>query len=240
MALSQSPALRPHLLVVDDDDRLRELLRRYLSEQGLIVSTASNAVEARDLFQNLSCDLIVLDVMMPGETGINLIKSMKNSKRSAHRNLPVLLLTAKGESEDRIEGLESGADDYLPKPFEPRELLLRINAILRRSKKVIEKKSIIKLGKLIYDSAREELQNENGETLRLTDMEAGLMNVLAVEAGAVVGRELLAESSKSTVNDRTIDVQITRLRRKIEEDAKNPRYLITVRGEGYMLLPDIE
>ncbi len=234
-----APALRPHILVVDDDDRLRELLRRYLAGQGFVVSTAAGAEEARCLLKNFGYDLMVLDVMMPGETGLELTRSLRGTFRPGGRQLPILLLTARGEADDRIEGLESGADDYLTKPFEPRELLLRINAVLRRVAKPPDRLPELKLGAWVYDPQRDELRSAT-ETIRLTDMEAGLMRVLAAEPGAVVSREVLAEQSKSSVNDRTIDVQVTRLRRKIEGDAKNPRYLVTVRGEGYMLMPDTD
>jgi len=240
MSLPQSPALKPHLIVVDDDDRLRKLLNRYLTEQGMIVSTASNAAEARALLQSLSYDLMVLDVMMPGESGFDLTRSLRQGPRFSKRNLPILLLTARGETDDRIMGFELGADDYLVKPFEPRELLLRINAILRRVPQNDDlPSSDIKLGRWTYSAERDELSS-NEEVVRLTDMEAGLMRVLALDAGNVVSREALSAANKGVVNDRTIDVQVTRLRRKIEDDAKNPRYLVTVRGEGYMLLPDVE
>jgi two-component system phosphate regulon response regulator OmpR len=234
-----SPALKPHILVVDDDDRLRALLRRYLAEQGFIVTTAINAADARAKLKSLAYDLMVLDVMMPGETGLEFTKSMQEVNGASPRRLPILLLTARGEASDRIEGFEMGADDYLQKPFEPRELLLRINAILRRMPKPPVAMPEIKLGAWRYDPQRDELRSDQ-ETLRLTDMEAGLMRILAAEPGVALSRETLAERSKGAVGDRTIDVQVTRLRRKIEDDAKNPRYLVTVRGEGYMLLPDID
>jgi two-component system phosphate regulon response regulator OmpR len=239
MAQPQSPALKPHILVVDDDDRLRELLRRYLAENGFIVSTAFSAAEARARLGLLSYDLMVLDVMMPGETGLELTRALRGEKSGATKALPVLLLTARGEPSDRIEGFETGADDYLAKPFEPRELLLRINSILRRLPKPATLTPVLKLGRWSYDPQRDELRCSD-EVVRLTDMEAGLMRTLAAEPGTVVSREMLAGGNKSMVNDRTIDVQVTRLRRKIEDDAKNPRYLVTVRGEGYMLMPDIE
>lgn len=239
---SQPLALRPHILVVDDDDRLRELLRRYLAEQGLIVSTASGADEARGLLRNFAYDLMVLDIMMPGETGLSMIRRLRGEERPPAKPLPVLFLTAMGEPHERIEGFESGADDYLSKPFEPRELLLRINAILRRVPKPSVAMPELKLGRWRYDTRRDELHN-GAEVLRLTDMEAGLMRVLAAEPGVAISREVLAERAgplKGIVNDRTIDVQVTRLRRKIEDDPKNPRYLVTVRGEGYMLKPETE
>jgi len=239
----QSPALKPHILVVDDDDRLRALIKRYLTEQDLIVTTAVNAADARAKLKSLAYDLVVLDVMMPGESGLEFSKSLNASpfaKASEDmRRLPVLLLTARGEPHERIEGLETGADDYLQKPFEPRELLLRIHAILRRMPKAPVTVPEIRLGAWRYNPQRDELRSDD-ETVRLTDMEAGLMRILAAEPGVPLSRENLAELSKGTVNERTIDVQVTRLRRKIEKDAKNPRYLVTVRGEGYMLLPDVE
>lgn len=234
--VSCSPALKPHILVVDDDDRLRDLLRRYLAEQDFVVSTAGSAADARAKLDCLSYDLMILDVMMPGETGFELARSLRGKGEVG--GLPILLLTARGEAEDRIEGLEAGADDYLVKPFEPRELLLRINAILRRVPKPVAVMPELKLGRWLYNPRRDELSND-GEVSRLTDMEAGLMRLLSAEPGTVVSREALAGNNKAAVNDRTIDVQVTRLRRKIEDDAKNPRYLITVRGEGYMLMPDV-
>jgi len=237
----KSPALKPHVLVVDDDDRLRELLRRYLAEQGFLVSTAAGAAEARAILKNFSYDLMVLDIMMPGETGLDLMRSLRGEASPSSRRMPVLLLTARGEADDRIEGFESGADDYLAKPFDPRELLLRISAILRRVPKPPSVMPELKLGRWSYNMQRDELRSGN-EIVTLTNMEAGLMRVLAEEPGVAISREALAERTggKGTVNDRTIDVQVTRLRRKIEEDAKNPRYLVTMRGEGYMLVPDIE
>lgn len=233
-------ALKPHVLVVDDDDRLRELLRLFLNENGFIVSTASGAEDARSKMRSLSYDLIVLDIMMPGETGLDLVKSMRAQKDMRFHKMPILLLTARAEPIERIEGLETGADDYLTKPFEPRELLLRINSILRRAPKQKEEPiRTLRLGRWTYDPRRDELCSEN-EVQRLTDMEGSLMRILSAQPGVVVSREMLGERSRSGVNDRTIDVQVTRLRRKIEGDAKNPRYLITVRGEGYMLMPDAD
>jgi len=239
MPSPQLPALKPHILVVDDDDRLRALLRRYLAEQDFIVTTAIHAADARAKLKSLSYDLMVLDVMMPGESGLELTRSLNEAAGASARRLPILLLTARGEASDRIEGFEMGADDYLQKPFEPRELLLRINAILRRIPKPVVVVQELKLGLWRYVPQRDELCSDR-ETVRLTDMEAGLMRILSAEPGVPLSREMLAERSKGEVNDRTIDVQVTRLRRKIEEDAKNPRYLVTVRGEGYMLMPDVE
>ncbi|MDE1901157.1 MAG: response regulator transcription factor [Alphaproteobacteria bacterium] len=234
-----SLALAPHILVVDDDTRLRALLARYLGEQGFVVSTAKDAGDARAKMKSLSYDLMVLDVMMPGETGFDLTRALRRDDVTA-RPLPILLLTAKGETDDRIEGLEAGADDYLMKPFEPRELLLRINAILRRAPKTAAKqKATLKFGAWLYDPERDELRSDV-EVVALTGMEAGLMRALAATPGQALSREELIERSAAgqDINDRTVDVQVTRLRRKIEADAKNPRYLVTVRGEGYCLRPD--
>lgn len=235
-----SPALKPHILVVDDDNRLRGLLRRYLAEQGFIVSTASGAAEARARLKHLAYDMLVLDIMMPGESGLELTRSLRAAPagKASAPPLPVLLLTARGEASDRIEGFELGADDYLSKPFEPRELVLRINAILRRAPKPPPAVEELRFGAWRYYPQRDELRSDD-EIVRLTDMEAGLMRLLAAEPGVALSREVLAERDKQ-INDRTIDVQVTRLRRKIEPDAKNPRYLVTVRGEGYMLMPDLE
>ncbi len=233
--MSDFPALKPHILVVDDDDRLRGLLRRYLAEQGFIVSTAGNAADARAKLKHLSYDLLVLDVMMPDETGIELTRSLRAS--AGGRRLPILLLTARGEAENRIEGFEEGADDYVLKPFEPRELVLRIHAILRRAPKVLAEAPELVFGRWRYNPSRDELM-AGQEVTRLSGMEAGLMRLLAADAGAPLSREALAERSKGEISMRTIDVQVTRLRRKIEPDPKNPRYLVTVRGEGYMLRPD--
>ncbi len=234
-----SLALVPHILVVDDDTRLRGLLARYLGEQNFIVTTARDAQDARAKLKSLAFDLMVLDVMMPGESGFELTRSLRLADATA-RPLPILLLTARGEADDRIEGLEAGADDYLLKPFEPRELLLRINAILRRAPKpTAPTKTEIKLGGWVYNPERDELKSAD-EIVALTGMEAALMRALAASPGLVLSREALAESSTAgqAINDRTIDVQVTRLRRKIEADAKNPRYLVTIRGEGYSLRPD--
>ena len=233
-----SPALKPHILVVDDDDRLRELLGLFLTENGFIVSTADGAEAARGCLRSLAYDLMVLDVMMPVETGFDFARWLRLKGAPGLRQLPILLLTAKSEVVDRIEGLETGADDYLSKPFEPKELLLRLHAILRRANaSAANENEMLRLGQWTYDPARDELRSAT-ETVRLTDMEAGLMRILSAEPGRVVSRDVLAEYSRGDVNDRTIDVQVTRLRRKIEGDPKNPRYLLTVRGEGYMLMPD--
>ena len=228
-----------HVLIVDDDERIRKLLRRFLVQNGFMVSAAGDAAHARKILRGLEFDLIVLDVMMPGEDGISLTRDLR--KRIA---TPILLLTARGETEDRIAGLEAGADDYLPKPFEPRELLLRISAILRRVPQAQPAgPKYMTLGALRYDTERGRLFD--GETLiHLTGTEAALMRRLAETPGEAVSRMDLTldlgrtPSDEADGSDRAIDVQITRLRRKIESDPKEPRYLQTVRGAGYMLMPD--
>lgn len=222
----------PHLLVVDDDKRLRELIKAYLLDHGFLVTTASDAAEARSRLELFTVDLIVLDVMMKGESGLQFLTSLRQSGST----LPVLMLTARGESDDRIAGFEAGADDYLPKPFEPRELVLRINAILKRQPKP-KARLEVKLGRWRFAPERDEL-TDGTETVRLSSVEASLLRTLAEQPGEIVNRDALIARQPLATNERTIDVQVTRLRRKIEADPKQPRYLITVRGEGYVLRPD--
>ena len=232
----------PHLLIVDDDERIRGLLQKFLIRNGFLVTAARDAAHARRLLAGLEFNMIVLDVMMPGEDGLSLTRDLR-----AHRvTTPILLLTARGETRERIEGLEAGADDYLAKPFEPKELLLRINAILRRVPAAVQAgPKYITLGPLRYDQDRGELWQ--GETpVRLTATEVQLMRIFAARAGEVVSRTDLVEelgrdraaAPEEAAGDRAVDVQITRLRRKIEPDPREPRYLQTVRGLGYMLAPD--
>ena len=234
--MSGDPAA--HLLVVDDDERIRGLLQKFLMRGGFLVSVARDAAQARRLLSGLEFDLIVLDVMMPGEDGIELTRDLRR-----HMTTPILLLTAKGETGNRIEGLEAGADDYLVKPFEPKELLLRINAILRRVPQVRAAEAgpkVLHLGAVRYDVDRGELWH-GADIIRLTATEAALMRIFAAQAGAPVSRERLVGDlgrDESQAQERAVDVQITRLRRKIEADPKQPRYLQTVRGSGYMLAPD--
>ena len=229
----------PHLLIVDDDERIRSLLQQFLVQSDYLVSTAEDAKQARTLLSAIEFDLIILDVMMPGQDGISFTAEL----RTLQNNTPILLLTARGETEDRIKGLEAGADDYLPKPFEPKELLLRINAILRRMPDLKEDQMMPKtlsLGHLKYDVARNELWE--GETqIRLTTTESQLMKIFTSALGEPISRVDLVTSlgrDISSAQDRAIDVQITRLRRKIEVNPGQPRYLQTVRGAGYMLLFD--
>lgn len=233
-ALTDSHRAR-HLLVVDDDDRIRGLLKEYLSRAGFRVTTAANARSARNLAETLDFDLMVLDVMMPGEDGFSLTKALRARPGPAGQT-PVLLLTARGEASDRIEGLSLGADDYLAKPFEPKELLLRIEAILRRAAAAPKPSDKLSLGEFTFDPERGELSRE-GAPIRLTEAEAGLLKRLAETPHAPVDRMDLARET-ADASGRAVDVQVTRLRRKIEDDPKTPRYLQTVRGVGYMLAPD--
>ena len=229
----------PHLLIVDDDERIRSLLQQFLIQGDYLVSTAEDAEQARTLLSAIEFDLIILDVMMPGQDGISFTAEL----RTLQNNTPILLLTARGETEDRIKGLEAGADDYLPKPFEPKELLLRINAILRRMPDLKEDQMMPKtlsLGHLKYDVARNELW-EGENQIRLTTTESQLMKIFTSALGEPISRVDLVTSlgrDVSSAQDRAIDVQITRLRRKIEVNPGQPRYLQTVRGAGYMLLFD--
>ena len=222
----------PHLLVVDDDARLRELLRRYLTVLGFRVTTAGYAAVARARLTSIAFDLLVLDVMMPGESGLDLTRSLRRDGR-----LPILLLTAMAEPEDRINGLEHGADDYLAKPFEPRELVLRIRNILQRVPQPAPPAAEVRFGACRFDLARGELYR-GGDAVHLTAAETALLAALARRPGEAVSREALSEEAQFSGNVRTVDVQVTRLRRKIERDPKFPRYLQTVRGTGYVLKPD--
>ena len=222
----------PHLLVVDDDERLRELLQRYLSANGFRVSAAPDAAGARALMKSMAFDLLILDVMMPGESGLDLARSIRASSQ-----VPVLMLTARGETEDRIAGLEHGADDYLPKPFEPRELLLRVSALLRRAAPPARiAHAEVRLGDCVFDPQRAQLRRK-GKPVKLTSSEAALLQLFAANAGRSFSRADLCARLGVTL-ERSIDVQVTRLRRKIEEDPKLPLYLQTVRGIGYVLVPD--
>ena len=224
-----------HLLVVDDDDRIRDLLREFLVRAGFCVTGAADAAAAWRLIETLDFDLMVLDVMMPGEDGLSLARRLRARTDQPGRT-PVLMLTARGEASDRIEGLVAGVDDYLAKPFEPRELLLRIEAILRRAGPRDIGPSSLSLGDCAFDIERGELTRD-GAPIRLTEAEVELMRRLARSANAPVDRLELARDT-ADVTGRAVDVQVTRLRRKIESDPKNPRYLQTVRGVGYRLAPD--
>jgi two-component system phosphate regulon response regulator OmpR len=234
MSLAEAARGR-HLLVVDDDDRIRELLKEYLNRNGFRVTTASGGEPARRLLETLDFDLAVFDVMMPGEDGFSLTRWLREQRGPVGRT-PVLMLTARAESIDRIEGLKLGADDYLPKPFEPEELLLRVEAILRRAHDKPTADGPLSLGRCSFDPDRGELTCE-GELVRLTEAEVALLRTLARVAHEPVDRLELARDSVDP-SGRAVDVQVTRLRRKIEDDPKAPRYLQTVRGVGYRLAPD--
>ncbi len=227
-----------HLLIVDDDERIRELLKKFLMRSGFLVTAARDAAHARRVLAGLDFDLIVMDVMMPGEDGISLTKALRETQST-----PILLLTAKGETSDRIAGLEAGADDYLPKPFEPKELLLRINAILRRVPSTTAEESapkVLHLGAIRYDIERGEMW-QGEDLVRLTATESQLMKIFSALPGEPVSRAKLVEDlgrDRGQAQERAVDVQITRLRRKIEPNPKQPQYLQTVRGAGYMLAPD--
>ncbi len=221
-----------HILVVDDDTRLRHLLQRFLREQSFAVSTAKDATEARQQMMQYKFNLLIVDVMMPGESGIDFLKKLR-----LEDNVPVIMLTAMGETADRIVGLENGADDYLPKPFEPKELILRIRNILKRApEKHTDISAPLNLGLCSYDIFKKELISKQGEVIHITPVEQALLNILGQNPGQIFTREKLAETLGANQSPRSIDVQITRLRKKIEKDSKNPRYLQTIRGKGYMLL----
>ena len=231
-------ALDAHLLIVDDDERIRVLLQKFLMRNGFLVTAARDAGHARRILTGLDFDMLILDVMMPGEDGLSLCRTIRETSQT-----PIMLLTAKGETDNRIEGLEAGADDYLPKPFEPKELLLRINAILRRMPETPAEDSVPKilhLGPIRYDLERGEMWEGEG-LVRLTATETQLMKIFSANPGEPISRKKLVEDlgrDRGQAQERAVDVQITRLRRKIETDPKQPRYLQTVRGAGYMLAPD--
>jgi two-component system phosphate regulon response regulator OmpR len=220
-----------HLLIVDDDDRIRDLLKKYLGRQGYKMTVAADAKAARKLFQTFSFDLAILDIMMPGEDGLSLLSALRQDGNQT----PVLLLTARGNASDRIEGLKLGADDYLPKPFEPEELSLRVAAILRRTH-VPEPPGEVEMSGLVFDVKKGVLTGPQG-VIRLTEGELQLLTLMAEQPGEAFSREGLAEQT-SNGSERSIDVQVTRLRKKIEPDPKNPIHLQTVRGIGYRLMPD--
>jgi two-component system phosphate regulon response regulator OmpR len=227
-----------HILVVEDDPRLRERLARYLAGEGFRVTSAGDAAEARSKLRSINPDLLVLDVMMPGENGLELTESLR---RETH-DLPILMLTARGAPEDRIAGFEAGADDYLGKPFEPRELVLRIRALLRRAPPPPPPEvplAAVRIGVAEFDVERGELRDAEGP-IRLTGGEAALLTALARKPNEVLSREEIAEAlGMDDAGERAIDVQVVRLRRKIEADPREPRFLHTVRGRGYILKPGV-
>ncbi|MGC6512511.1 MAG: response regulator [Parvibaculales bacterium] len=233
--MTQPDETTAHILIVDDDTRIRSLLQKFLADNGYRTTVAGDAGEARKRLGALEFDLIVLDVMMPGETGLELTQSL----RGKSNNVPILLLTALADVDHRIEGLKTGADDYLPKPFDPQELLLRINNILKRQAATTQAFEIpdeVTFGPCMFKHARGEL-TKDGQRIALTTKEIELMRYFAEKGGQVVPREALALGQEN-ISERAIDVQINRLRRKIEDDPRNPIYLQTVRGAGYILQID--
>ena len=222
-----------HILVVDDDTRLRNLLQRFLRENSFLVSMAKDADEARFMMKQYKFNLLIVDVMMPKESGVEFLQKLRQES-----SVPVIMLTAMGNVEDRIIGLEVGADDYVAKPFEPKELLLRIGSILKRTPTEKKETQKLDLGQCVFDLQTKELASKQGEIMHITPIEQSLLGILGAKSGQVFSRDKLSEILGAGQSPRSIDVQITRLRKKIEKDSKNPRYLQTVRGKGYMLLPD--
>lgn len=225
------PDNAPHILVVDDDQKIRGLLGRFLSSNGFRVTEAADAAAARAFMRGLSFDLVLLDVMMPGECGLSLARDLKLT-----RPVPICMLTALAEAQDRISGLEAGVDDYVSKPFDPRELLLRLRNILRRGQVQTAPRDEIRMGGCVFSIARGELKRDE-EAIKLTERERDLLRLFSQRIGVAVPRHELS-SDDSTGSERAIDVQINRLRRKIEADPSNPVYLQTVRGKGYILYTD--
>ena len=229
---------KAHLLLVDDDKRILSLLSTYLSKNNFLVSSARNSIEARSLLNYFEFDLLIIDIMMPGENGLNLLESIRKQT-----NVPAIFLSAKGESKDKISGLEIGADDYLSKPFEPKELLLRLERLLLRNnrKSSNETDRYVEIGNKVFDLYRMELSYEN-RIVKLTNLEISLLKFLVLNpektiSRAMVLKDLNLNQENKDINQRNVDVQITRLRKKIEQDPKNPRHLKTVRGRGYRFLP---
>lgn len=225
---SQLPDEAPHILVVDDDQRIRDLLGKYLYDHGYRITLAGDAATARAAMRGLVFDMLILDVTMPDETGIEFAKKIRQQSQ-----VPILMLTARSEPDDRIRGLETGVDDYVPKPCEPRELLLRINNILRRAEISADENSELHMGSFVFHIARGELKRD-GESIKLTERERDLLRLFAQRPGAPIPRHELATSGANG-SERAVDVQINRLRRKLESDPSNPVYLQTVRGKGYIL-----
>ena len=229
---------KAHLLLVDDDKRILSLLSTYLSKNNFLVSSARNSIEARSLLNYFEFDLLIIDIMMPGENGLNLLESIRKQT-----NVPAIFLSAKGESKDKISGLEIGADDYLSKPFEPKELLLRLERLLLRNnrKSSNETDRYVEIGNKVFDLYRMELSYEN-RIVKLTNLEISLLKFLVLNPEKTISREMVLKDlnlnqKDKDINQRNVDVQITRLRKKIEQDPKNPRHLKTVRGRGYRFLP---
>lgn len=233
MTAAPSHAEKPHILIVDDDDRIRDLVTRYLTREGFITAAAADAAEARILLKQFTFEALVLDVMMPGESGLDLTRSLKEEGFDP----PVLLLTALGDVDHRLEGFERGADDYLPKPFEPKELIFRLRSLIKRRMELIDKKEKIVIGEWYYlpDHARLDPLSGDGDSAPLTEVEQKLLEALLAKRGDALSREELAALCGMTGSERAIDVQVTRLRKKLEPDPASPRYLRTIRGKGYMV-----
>ena len=226
--MSEADEESPHILVVDDDARLRQLLHRYLVQNAYLVTMAADAVEAKARAKSMAFDLMVVDIMMPGQDGLSLTEELRGESE-----VPILLLTARGAPEDRIRGLEAGADDYLPKPFEPRELLLRIATILRRVQ-AARTDDIVRFGPFTFNRRSAELRR-NEDTIHLTTGEISLLQALAAKPGRAISRAELGDKGVVAGSDRAVDVQMARLRRKIEDDPRQPRHILTMRGSGYVL-----
>ena len=229
---------KPHLLLIDDDVRILSLLSAYLSQNDFLISSAHNSTEARCLLDYFAFDLLVIDIMMPGESGLELLENIRKQT-----NVPAIFLSAKGESKDKISGLEIGADDYLSKPFEPKELLLRLERLLIRNNKEYSNKAVkrIEFGNKVFDLQRLELYQED-HLIKLTNLEISLLNFFVLNPAKTISREMVINNldlsqGKTNLNKRNVDVQITRLRKKIEPDPANPRHLKTIRGKGYQFFP---
>lgn len=222
---------KKHILIVDDDDRIRELIKEYLENNDFYITTAKHAEDAKNKIKLIKFDLIILDIMMPGQNGLDLTKEIKSTS-----DQPIILLTAMGETSDRVFGLETGADDYLPKPFEPKELLLRITNILKRIKKNKNLNPILKFGDIKVDLEKMSIVSKKGEA-KLNAAEKSLLEKMVLSAGQIFQRDQISKIVKLS-KERAVDVMITRLRQKIEPDPKNPKYLQTVRGNGYVLWTD--
>ena len=222
---------KKHILIVDDDDRIRELLREYLQNNNFYTTTAKDSLDAKKKMSLLKFDLIILDIMMPGQSGLELTQEIKSKS-----DQPIILLTAMGETSDRVSGLETGADDYLPKPFEPKELLLRIKNILKRIKSGKNLNPVLKFGDIRVDLEKMSVKSKKG-IIKLNTAEKALLEKMILSVGQIFQRDQISQIIKLT-KERAVDVMITRLRQKIEPDPKNPKYLQTVRGNGYVLWTD--
>jgi two-component system phosphate regulon response regulator OmpR len=220
-----------HILIIDDDEKIRDLLKQYLKNNNFFVSTAMNASDAEEKFKIIKFDLAIIDIMMPGKDGLQLTKEIRE-----RIDVPIILLTAKGEPDDRVRGLELGAEDYLPKPFEPKELLLRIKNVIKRVKKDKNLINLIKIGKANINIKKMEIQKENIK-IKINASEKILLENMISSAGKIFSREEISKITNLT-QERSIDVLVTRLRQKIEPDPKNPKYLQTIRGSGYVLWLD--